>query len=81
MKGIANHHGPESCLKQQQWGGEALTVVRSQVWDVVLPTDLHGLARIDGWGGVWGVVLRFWAFVVSGYLVVRYKMKSAVPAD
>jgi len=25
MKGIANHHGPESCLDQQQWGGEALT--------------------------------------------------------
>jgi hypothetical protein len=25
MKGIANHHGPESCLDLQQWGGEALT--------------------------------------------------------
>jgi hypothetical protein len=25
MKGIANHHDPESCLDQQQWGGEALT--------------------------------------------------------
>jgi hypothetical protein len=25
MKGIANHHGPESCLDLQQWDGEALT--------------------------------------------------------
>lgn len=25
MKGIANYHGPESCLDLQQWGGEALT--------------------------------------------------------
>ena len=25
MKGIANHHDPESCLDLQQWGGEALT--------------------------------------------------------
>jgi hypothetical protein len=25
MKGIATHHGPESCLDLQQWGGEALT--------------------------------------------------------
>jgi len=33
MKGIANHHGPDSCLDQQQWGGEALTGVRVQVWD------------------------------------------------
>jgi len=25
MKGLANHHGPESCLDLQQWGREALT--------------------------------------------------------
>ncbi len=25
MKGIATHHGPESCLDIQQWYGEALT--------------------------------------------------------
>ena len=25
MKGIARHHGPESCLDIQQWNGEALT--------------------------------------------------------
>ncbi|NTW84086.1 MAG: hypothetical protein HGB36_12100 [Chlorobiaceae bacterium] len=25
MKGIANHHDPESCLDSQQWNGEALT--------------------------------------------------------
>jgi hypothetical protein len=25
MKGIANHHGPESCLDRQQCDGEALT--------------------------------------------------------
>jgi hypothetical protein len=25
MKGIAIHHGPESCLDSQQWNGEALT--------------------------------------------------------
>jgi len=25
MKGIASHHGPESCLDLQQCGGEALT--------------------------------------------------------
>ena len=25
MKGVASHHGPESCLDRQQWNGEALT--------------------------------------------------------
>lgn len=25
MKGLASHHGPESCLDRQQWDGEALT--------------------------------------------------------
>ena len=25
MKGLASHHGPESCLDRQQWNGEALT--------------------------------------------------------
>ncbi|NEX11098.1 MAG: hypothetical protein C1942_00100 [Prosthecochloris sp.] len=24
MKGLASHHGPESCLDRQQWDGEAL---------------------------------------------------------
>lgn len=25
MKGVASHHGPESCLDRQQWNREALT--------------------------------------------------------
>jgi hypothetical protein len=25
MKGIAHHHGPDSCLYLQKWGGDALT--------------------------------------------------------
>ena len=37
MKGLANHHSPESCLDDQQWHGEALigehagTVLSSEI--------------------------------------------------